>query len=242
MDEMNTYVVPSPLVATHSSSILHSLCYDAVVFLVGNPSPKRFTVHKSKIEPRSEFVHVVLRGQWRESQSCLITLSDDDPHVFSVYQRWLYNGKIYTSTGETAVDTEEEYGLLVRACILGEKFLDPDFKDAVIDAIIEKIGSQQRLNICLSKLVFDNTSAASPLRRLWVTIYQRFGSAEWLDPSLTGDSLCFDFLLELSKVHMQKSAGFVSDAEYGATLLNCTYHEHGPKPCYRSKYTVDWLS
>lgn len=52
--------------------------------------------------------------------------------------------------------------MLVKAYILGEKIMDSDFKDFMVDAIVEKLGSLCRFDTGLTILVFENTPSASP--------------------------------------------------------------------------------
>ena len=112
---------------------------EAIVFLVGTDAPKRFIVHESLIKPRSDFVRLALRGDWKEAQERTIPLPEDDPNIFSVYQRWLYAGLVHTRPNSTASKTDDEYSMLVKAYILGEKIMDSNFKDSIADAIIEKL-------------------------------------------------------------------------------------------------------
>jgi hypothetical protein len=204
---------------------------DVVVFLVGTDAPKRFTIHEGLVKPRSEFVRLALRGDWKEAQERTIPLPEDDPSVFSVYQQWLYGGRIHTLCN-TVFKPDDEYKILVKAYILGEKIMDQDFKDSAADAIVEKLRSLRRFDASLTDLVFENTLPTSPLRRLWMDIYYHFGSSEWLDATLVGSPINSEFMVEFSRYQMQSRTGF---GAFGpdAMFLSCTYHEHGMRPCHR---------
>jgi hypothetical protein len=204
---------------------------DVVVFLVGTDAPKRFTIHEGLVKPHSEFVRLALRGDWKEAQEQTIPLPEDDPSVFSVYQQWLYGGQIYTLCN-TVFQVDDEYKILVKAYILGEKIMDQNFKDSAADAIVEKLRFLRRFDTSLTDLVFENTLSTSPLRRLWMDVYFHFGNSEWLDAKMVGSPINSEFMVEFSRYQMQFRTGFGSFGK-DAMFLSCTYHEHGMRPCHR---------
>lgn len=205
---------------------------EAIVFLVGTDAPKRFIVHEGLIKPRSDFVRLALRGDWKEAQERTIPLPEDDPNIFSVYQRWLYAGLIHTRPNSTASKTDDEYSMLVKAYILGEKIMDSNFKDSIADAIVEKLRLTHKFDTGLTDLVYNNTLPASLLRRLWLDAYYNFGAPEWLNASLVGDTINAEFMVEFSRYQMQYRA---SSGAFGpdAMFASCTYHGHGLHPCHR---------
>jgi hypothetical protein len=214
---------------TRNTADLHGrLKGGVVVFVVGTDAPERFTIHENLIKPSSEFVRLALRGEWKEAQERAIPLAEDDPNVFYVYQQWLYSGLIHTHCDLS----DDEFNILVKAYILGEKIIDQHFKDSVADAIVEKLCSLRRFDTSLTNLVFDNTPSASPLRRLWMDVYYHFGSSEWLDASLVGSPINAEFMVEFSRHQMQLRIGFGSFVK-DAMFLSCTYHEHDAGQCHR---------
>lgn len=178
-------------------------------------------------------MRLALRGEWKEAQERTIPLPEDDPEVFSVYQQWLYGGRIHTCSSNKALfKPNDEYKTLVKAYILGEKIVDQDFKDSIADASVEKLRPLRRFDASLTDLVFDNTPAGSPLRRLWLDVYYHFGSSEWLDAKLVGGPINAEFMVEFSRYQMEYRTGFGSFGKDGM-FLSCTYHEHGIRPCHR---------
>lgn len=205
-----------------------------IVFLVGTYAPKRYSIHERLVSPRSEFVRLALRGQWKEARERTINLPEDDPDVFAVYQQWLYGGLIHTCCDTSFSCTDDEYEALAKAYILGEKLMDDDFKDAIADAIVDKLRSLRRFDTGLTTLVFNNTPSGSPLRRLWMDAYYHFGSSEWLDVDCVGSPINAEFMVEFSRYQMQCRTGFGSFGP-DAMFLSCTYHEHGTRPCHRQQ-------
>jgi hypothetical protein len=203
-----------------------------VAFLVGTKTPKKFLVHEDVAKASSEFVRLALGDDCADDSTRQIPLPDDESAVFSVYQHWLYNGLIHTIRPGFAgsADSDEEYELLVKAYIFGEKIIDAAFKNSVVDAIVEKaaqFGLDKRFgfNKRLTSLVFDNTTPASPLRRLWLDVYYHAGTPEWLESTLAGDTISVEFMVEFSRYQMRKR----TSPSFGDKLVlsvGCTYHEH----------------
>jgi hypothetical protein len=207
---------------------------DVIVFLVGTSTPQRYSIHERLVSPRSEFVRLALRGPWKEAQERIINLPEDDSVVFSVYQQWLYGGLIHTCRDTSFSGADDEYETLAKAYILGEKLMDHDFKDAVTDAIVEKLRSLRRFDTSLTNLVFSNTPSGSPLRRLWMDAYYHFGSSAWLDVDRVGSPINAEFMIDFSRYQMRSRTGFCSFGP-DVMFLSCTYHEHGIRPCHRQQ-------
>jgi hypothetical protein len=85
--------------------------------------------------------------------------------------------------------------------------------------------NQFGFNTRLTSLVFDNTTPASPLRRLWLDVYYHIGKVEWLEPIMAGDTISSEFMIEFSRYQMQKRTSPSSSDKLDLSL-GCTYHEH----------------
>lgn len=153
---------------------------------------------------------------------------------------------LLTRSDEDESGTDPEYQLLVKAYILGEKIIDQDFRDCIADALVEKFDALYSLNASfadlerfdtsLTGLVFKGEPAGSPLRKLWLDFYFHFGKEEWLNSESAKGSPDPQFLLEFSRLSMQKNRSLLSSAWKGGRLGDCTYHGHGDAPCYRDRY------
>lgn len=198
-----------------------------VTFRVGSDPPQDFVIHEGVIAPGSEFVRLALRGDWKEAKERIIQLPKDDAEAFAVYQQWLYTGSIRTSAADFQPGIFDEYRLLVQAFILGEKFVDVNFKDCITDAIIEKLISQERFSLYLTVDVSYDTPPNSPLRRLLMDVYYWTGCAEWLDE----DELIIEpgFMADFSRFQMRQRQG----SALCPILIPCNYHQHEKGKCYR---------
>lgn len=209
-----------------------SFGHDIIVFNVGGTPTKKFSIHESIISPRSEFVRLSLKDGWKEGVERVIMLPDDDPDVFALYQHWLYNGALRTSGSEIGIKFEYEYEFLVKAYIFGDKMIDVDFKDSMIDVILEKLRVLECFDLRLTNLVYENTTAQSKLRRLWLDVYFHAGKAEWLDETFVGASISCEFIMEFSRFQMRLRTE-LAERNMGG---DCHYHEHGPGKCYLNSW------
>ena len=114
---------------------------EAIVFLVGGDAPKRFIVHEGLVKPRSDFVRLALRGDWKEAQERTIPLPEDDPNIFSVYQRWLYAGLIHTRPNSTTTLSNpysKPFRLTTRTASISSKCLPSLRSQSHLVASVEK--------------------------------------------------------------------------------------------------------
>lgn len=217
-------------ITTESMLTIDRLGHEIVTFQVGSPPGEKFSVHESVIVHRSEFVRLSLRGDWKEAKERVISLPLDDPIVFSHYQHYLYSGCVFTKGLDTGTNRTNEFELLVKMYIFGEKMVDNGFKDVVIDAIIDKISNQHCFDTRLTSLVYEGTPPDSPLRRLWMEVYYFAGNVEWLQEKYVGAPISAEFVHAFSLFQMQQRVG--SEKAMWADG-DCTYHSHGDGACYR---------
>lgn len=150
---------------------------------------------------------------------------EDDPSAFAIYVEWVYAGRIWRKTQPHDFQDAEFLGL-VRAWILGDKFLDHRFKNAVVDCLIAKIAEEGRLDLTLPQAVYDNTLQNAPLRRLLVDLYVWHGHKDWVIYSSTTDCKPAAFLSDLSTALFERhsQAAFLKDQCPPFNL--CMYHVH----------------
>ncbi|CAN9199729.1 unnamed protein product [Alternaria alternata] len=113
----------------------------------------------------SEFFKNATKPEWR-TESRPVDLSDEQPAIFKRYCQWLYTG--FIAPGLLA---ESSSGCLAYMYVLGEKIVDHEFQNAVIQAIISDM---DRMNVVPSlrtiKIIYDGTTEESAARRLLVDI------------------------------------------------------------------------
>lgn len=129
----------------------------------------------------------------------------------------------------------EEIDLLIEAFILGEKLQDQEFRDAVIDCLIDAVdtpdGQDKRWYPTPGFIdrAYRGTPEGSPLRRLLVDMDFFDGCREWLDEATNAD-----LLRDPARDFLQDRGSFATRADHTtAQLAGCLYHCHGiENACY----------
>ncbi|PPJ52863.1 hypothetical protein CBER1_11312 [Cercospora berteroae] len=209
-----------------------------ILVVVGTNSVETFAIHKQLLAAKSEFVRLALQGNWREAKAGVISLPDDDPKTFEVYQAWLYDRKIYTDLWVDGIHDKESRQLM-NAWVLGDKLLDTDFKDALMDALVGRLRDTQAfagLRLATS-FIYSKTPDGSAPRRLLTDIYTYHGASWWVDEVMHSglqETYAVDFLKDLSKRQLtQRGPSILNSAAYMAAKTSCAYHDHKPGKCFR---------
>ncbi|TLD28063.1 hypothetical protein E2P81_ATG06409 [Venturia nashicola] len=130
-----------------------------------------------------------------------------------------------------------------RGFLLGEFLHDNDFKDAIIDALIDIIKTSSNTYYTSGfNYVYKNTPEDSPLRRLFVDqlVYTRPKNmparVQALRKTDVTPEALFDIILAMAATKEADSASS-SDAPFSKNT--CHYHVHGSEnPCYKVKYKI----
>lgn len=154
---------------------------------------------------------------------------------------WLYNRKLAVRNDEPGSIGNEEYIHLAKAYVLGDFLSDSHFKDAVLDAILEKSTSTasdgQKWNPVgpVIRYIYDNTLDCSNARQLLIDLYTLHGRGDWLKDWADPDDLPKDFLLNLAIALLDKR----SQPKEATPLDACRYHQHKPNhSCYKNKMST----
>ena len=180
-----------------------------------------------------------MKKKWTGDNNRILKLPDDKPENIKVYVAWLYSNHIFTKPeGEVDKESEVECDELLDAYIFGDKIQDSDFKDAIIDALIE--GSEEDETYFINaRKIWESTPPGALIRRYIVDTFVWEGAEKWLEGVAL--HLNRDFLLELGRALYKRTkspkdytgvAPFVRDP--------CLYHEHTSKgePCYKTSTRI----
>ena len=209
--------------------------------MVGPEPPVTFSVHENVICSSSEFFKKAMSGEWKESNERSIRLENDKPEVFQIYMHWLYHCHLPVRIDDPGLAGNAEYVQLANAYILGDILQDVDFKDAVIDAMIDKSSSNALDGHHwfpvgpVIREIYDNTLESSKARRLLVDLYTHHGDGAWLYNWAAQEDLPKGFLLDLAIALLDKR----EKPELHPSGSPCEYHEHAPGEsfCYRNRLT-----
>ncbi|QPG93801.1 hypothetical protein C2857_002715 [Epichloe festucae Fl1] len=203
--------------------------------IVGETS---FHVNEKLICAASPFFDTAFGGEWNESKTRSIELTEHDAQVFRTYMHWLYLDKLAVRNDAPGFVGNEEYIHLAKAYVLGDFLSDGQFKDAVMDAILEKsttTASDGRTWYPVGPVIrhiYDNTLGCSEARKLLVDIYTLNGHGAWLQVWADPDDLPKEFLLDLAVALLDKR----SRPKPATPLDPCRYHQHKPnQTCYKNR-------
>jgi len=141
--------------------------------------------------------------------------------VIKRFQLWAYTGSPLLHD-EAITDTPWEE--LVRLCIFADQYGIPDLQNSVIDILVAKEQALSIIPIGHLRLIYDNTTFASPLRRLIVDLSAQEGSLDkWFVPPIPAiypQDFLYDLALEVYKLRRGDSK------DHNWKKLGCKYHVH----------------
>jgi len=191
-------------------------------------------MHEDLVASHFPFFKTATSRRWRKSSDRVIRMPEDEPHVFEVYLKWLYSGLIFSKSDEGETQNHpitDEYILLYKCYILGEKLQDVGFKDTIMDSINELTWAKKGIITSTIRFVYDNTPASSPVRRFLVDVFTYSGEMVWIGKGKDShEEFLFDVsasLLRLKHRQLPDIAPYVSSS--------CNYHDHirTGELCYR---------
>jgi hypothetical protein len=157
-----------------------------------------FIVHEAVLCASSDYFKTALGGQWQEATQRCVKLGDDvEPILFQLYVQWLYfRGQEERDPLLLHQYRKEDKSIeimgsedLTQCYLMGDRLLDDDFKDCVIDALIEVFDNamrEVREMIMYNKrpnslpfpvdihYIYANTGTNSPLRQAVVAMWMQW--------------------------------------------------------------------
>lgn len=75
---------------------------------------KIFVTLTGRLTQHSQFFEAALKAEWREGQEKMVNLPEDRPEIFEIFNRFIMDGKIYSSrydesTGTAPGATDHEF-------------------------------------------------------------------------------------------------------------------------------------
>ncbi|QDS75902.1 hypothetical protein FKW77_002554 [Venturia effusa] len=219
----------------------------------GDPSEpdkqQDFIVHEINIRLQCPFFEAALSRDWKEAQERVVHLPEHTPDVFRIYLGWLYQKRIAMShiPDKTGQPFRDFNMALCRAYLLGDYLEDIDFKDTVIDVLIDLAVRSKAYYANGTDFIYKNTPAESPLRRLVIDLLVYAKGLDWKKTSC--DLLDVNFPAEAFAdlvVKMDETKNMDTTRRSKAPFFTdtCLYHCHGPdEECYKVKYRttgVEW--
>jgi hypothetical protein len=172
---------------------------DMVTLLVG-PEEHQLLAHKSYLSQHSDFFKAALKREWIEGQTRTVKLPDEQPDIVAQYLDYCYSKGLPT-TSKSSLDPAQGlvYEVLTELFALGERLLDSNIRNAIINEIIRftnsgTLGGLYYPGARAVNNIYNCTTSASPARRLMVELYVTAGKKDWFT-----DELHPAFLMDLGK-------------------------------------------
>jgi hypothetical protein len=222
----------------------HSLDSPIIHVKVGGDNGKIIPVHQALLTSTSGYFQDALRNQLQGPHIREIALPFADPDAFMVYSKFLYTllfcvmkqGDRLPQDANSANDLE--WNRLAMCYQLGSLLRDVDFKDATIDAMIEKMIVNNAPLVPLASAIYPFSNPESPHRELARDIFLVMWPRCRLVLLLDNDQPYHfrrDVLTMIGQklehgIGAQTIPGYFAGQENG-----CLYHEHARTnaPCYK---------
>ncbi|KAI5195716.1 hypothetical protein AUEXF2481DRAFT_4537 [Aureobasidium subglaciale EXF-2481] len=178
--------------------------------LTADSAPSLIKNEDEPVVPQSPKVNAVI---------CL----EADPAAFKLYTEWVYSGHLVS---ETIRIQDTRLDALGQAYLLGEKLLDCEFKNAVVDAILNQIIVEGRVDLTLPNLIFDKPCHTSPLRKLLVDLHVWYGHKDWLKRDTSEAPISARFTADLPAALLDRHGHDQARRDQVPVISTCKYHEH----------------
>ncbi|THY74991.1 hypothetical protein D6C95_10055 [Aureobasidium pullulans] len=200
-------------------------------------SRKTFVVHKNLLMTVSGFFAMGLTSSFKEADTGIFEMEEEDPDVFSIFIHWIYFNRLFTmkTSPSSATDEDsEEWDCLPRLYTLGERLDAPRFKDAVISATIEKVKESQVMPDNWATYVYQSTVAPCGMRRLIVDFHVFAHQGKLLKKGACpdADEPEGDFLQDAMARMVDAGHSVFTTAAQMPWTKPCDYHEHGEEACH----------
>jgi hypothetical protein len=167
-----------------------------VILLVGKEQ-QEMLVHTNIISTHSAFFRTALKKEWKEGQTRVVKLPEDDPDIVTRYLDFVYHNRVVTQYKSQA---DSNYIGLALLYVYGERVLDTFIQNTIVEHLLKPTDIVNRNEPshpihprpAAIEIIYEGTTAASHFRRLLVDMYARHGSEEWLAPEDLHPSFCLD--------------------------------------------------
>lgn len=201
--------------------------FDTIVYVKVGPDAIVFSMHKGVLCEGSAFFRAALDGQFKEPTEQIVSLPEADVDVFERFQAWAYTNQI-VQRGESIKDVGHE--MIIGLYLLAELCGIPLLQNATIDLIIDKAAKLHSAPpmIC-SRLIYENTTSSSLLRKLFVdiaTLERRLRDRKSFNTE-AGEMYDNTFLIDLAlALDDERSSMGPRGFNKHLTELRCNYHVH----------------
>lgn len=162
---------------------------DDLVTLIVGPEKEKFIVHGHRLAETSVFFQAALEKAWKEGQSRIVELLEEDADHTEFYLDFVYGGALPTNDlqDEEQLSLEEPFVLLFDLYLFAERMLNKPMRNAIIKETVRLMslkdvnGNGWFPDWESAASVYRRTIPTSRIRYFLVDILVSYGSPKWLE-------------------------------------------------------------
>ncbi len=209
--------------------MLRSL-YDSIIYVKVGSEQQSFGLHKALLCQRSAYFKAALNGNFKEAEDGIVGLNDEDPHLFQIFNQWLYTGALLFDSQDLDPDEKNsaQWSAMLNLYVFAEKRVIPRLQNDLIDTMW-KFFLEDYFPAIEVIPAWDQTAKSSPLHAFLVDLYVFHGNLEHLfhEDSDIAMSFHVDFAMRVAK---ESNALAFSDGDrtkdFSMWNNRCQYHVH----------------
>lgn len=215
----------------------HRLNSAPLKFIVGkDEQAQTFYLHEDQAVKFSDVIAAAVKGGFKEAEERAVKMPEDDPELFKIFAAFTYSGAIHCSKpGDAMIDHIAQHGRLAKLWILAEKMRACEFKDAIVDAMVDRVKCTGKCSAALHKTIYANSFGPSGMRRLVVDVVVWGWPQGSLNDAVYSEALGQFFFDVASRLHgmFGRQPG---EAPFNSSP-DCYYHDHGSeRTCYKTLF------
>lgn len=223
---------PTPEAASHSETLSSSppstkFTSDNTVTLLVGPEKRKLLAHAHYLTKSSEFFKAALNKEWKEGQTRVVELPEENIVTTTHYLEFVYEGRFCSSAlkdyKEDQVTTEDSYFELCQLYTFGERVCDASLRNSTIHEMIRLIslrdddGGYWAPDWNSAAEAYQGTTAGSPIRRFVVDVLIAYGRSDWLDDLCTEE--CAELLVDALKEFTRRAQDHWNPSEFRCISL-----------------------
>ncbi|EZF33325.1 hypothetical protein H101_03090 [Trichophyton interdigitale H6] len=188
-----------------------------------------FHIHETLMKESSTLLHSLRKQKETKGNVYTLSIPDEYTEALQCYINWVYRRVIPCADSEQ--QTRKESITLAKAYIIGKKFGDTDFQNAIIDEVIERASGKCNNNIILPdaetvQFTYAESKGRSSFRPLLVELYASYTISGYFYKSASSKYPKLFLIDVLSAVAEMQRTGRPSPTEGGPGHVCKRFHKH----------------
>ena len=171
---------------------------------------KKFLAHEQLLCEASPVLNATFKGDFLESGNKTMTIKELDSTCINEFLKWLYCGKRLPEKRNIPEEEQSWYENLVRLALVADVYQVDGLEDDVIDSLIFHTNNANTPEMPVIKLIYENTSEQSQLRRWIVAWYTERVDYRWYCQTTSNLASLPEFASDVAKAFGRQKSTFFS--------------------------------